>query len=61
MTGDREDTAECPSGMRVESSVRSLHSCGLVACTTAVYQTYQTSNIEVPYAIQILLFLVSYK
>ena len=61
MTGDRGDTAECPSGIRVESSVRSLHSCGLVVHTTTVYQTYQVSKTEVPYAIQILFVLVSYK
>lgn len=54
MTADRGDTAEQPTGIRVESSVRSLHSCGLVVCTADVYWTNQTSNTEVPHAIQIL-------
>lgn len=61
MTGDRRDKAECPSGISVESSVRSLHSCGLVVRTTAVYQTNQASNAKVPDAVQIIFFLVSYK
>lgn len=34
---DRGDREECPS----ESSVRSLHSCGLITHTTVVYQTSQ--------------------
>lgn len=51
---------EWPSGIRGESSVRSLHSCGLVVCTTAVYQTNQAGNTEVPCVIQ-YFFLVSYK